>query len=214
VSLRAKIISLKGLFKGLDAADLTGDPVQQFLGWYRTARRAGMCLPDAVAFSTVSPEGRPSTRMMLYKGVSEKGFRLYTNYNSRKGLELDENPYAALTFFWNELYRQVRIEGTVSRMTREESDAYFQRRPRGSRLGAWASRQSREISDRDALKRAVREFELMYRGKDIPLPPFWGGYHLAPDAFEFWQGRPHRLHDRFRYTRSDDGRWALARLSP
>jgi pyridoxamine 5'-phosphate oxidase len=214
VSLRAKIISLKGLFKGLDAADLAGDPIGQFLGWYRTARRAGMCLPDAVAFSTVSPEGRPSTRMMLYKGVSEKGFRLYTNYNSRKGLELDENPYAALTFFWNELYRQVRIEGTVSRMTREESDAYFQRRPRGSRLGAWASRQSREISDRDALKRAVREFELMYRGKDIPLPPFWGGYHLAPDAFEFWQGRPHRLHDRFRYTRSDDGRWALARLSP
>jgi pyridoxamine 5'-phosphate oxidase len=163
--------------------------------------------------ATATPDGAPSARMMLLKGADPRGLVFFTNYESRKSNELLANPRAALVFHWPVLQRQVRVEGTVARLTQAESEAYFRTRPRGSRIGAWASQQSAELSTRAELDERVREYETKFAGEDVPLPPFWGGFRLAPAVIEFWQGRINRLHDRVRYTRTDGG-WSVQRLYP
>jgi pyridoxamine 5'-phosphate oxidase len=163
--------------------------------------------------ATATPEGAPAARIMLLKGVDQRGFRFFTNYESRKGRELVANRRAALVFHWAVLQRQVRVEGAVERLTHAESEEYFRTRPRGSRIGAWASRQSADLTSRAELERLVRESETRFAGGDVPLPPFWGGLRLVPTVIEFWQGRINRLHDRLRYTRTPDG-WAVTRLFP
>jgi pyridoxamine 5'-phosphate oxidase len=198
---------------GLLEAEMDADPIAQFERWFAEARAAGVKEPNAMTLATASEEGQPSARIVLLKGVSGDGFAFYTNYESRKGRELAANPRAALVFYWAELERQVRIAGSVTRLSREESETYFHSRPRGSQLSAWASQQSETVADREVLEARVAELETKYAGGDVPLPPFWGGYCLRPAVIEYWQGRPNRLHDRLRYTRSAGG-WALDRLSP
>lgn len=198
---------------GLSEADLDADPVAQFRSWLATAVAEDPLDPTAMVLATADSEGRPSARVVLLKGVDERGFVFYTNYLSRKGRELDENPRAALVFFWPALDRQVRVEGTVERTSREESAAYFTSRPLGSRLGAWASQQSEVIAGREELEERLRQLEARFAG-EVPVPEFWGGYRLRPDLVELWQGRPSRLHDRFRYTRLAEGGWRIERLSP
>jgi pyridoxamine 5'-phosphate oxidase len=191
------------------------DPHAQFERWLVDVRDAGLHEPEAMALATAAPDGTPSLRMVLLKGHDERGFVFYTNHESRKGDELARNPRAALLFHWiPPIHRQVRIEGRTERLTDDESLAYFASRPRVSRIGAWASPQSRPLADRDALDRLVAEVQARFAGEDaLPLPPFWGGYRVAPEAFEFWQGRDGRLHDRARYERAD-GSWSRTRLAP
>jgi pyridoxamine 5'-phosphate oxidase len=197
----------------MDAADLLPDPLEQFARWLDDARAGGLELPEAMTLATADAEGRPSARTVLLKGVDEDGFRFFTNTESRKAGELAANPAAALVFHWPlEPRRQVTVAGVIEPLSREEAEAYFRTRPLGSRLGAWASRQSTVVADRDALERAFAEVEAAY-GDDPPLPPWWGGYLLTPDRVEFWQNRPNRLHDRFRYAR-EGGSWVLERLAP
>jgi pyridoxamine 5'-phosphate oxidase len=198
----------------LTEAELHPDPIEQFRLWFAQAIEAAVREPTAMTLATATPDGRPSARVVLLKGVDPEGFVFYTSYESQKGRELDANPHAALVFFWPELERQVRITGTASRVAPEESAAYFQSRPRGSRLGAWASPQSEVIADRAALEDRIAEIEARFPTEEIPLPPFWGGYRVAPELFEFWQGRASRLHDRLRYTRRSDGGWTIERLAP
>ena len=173
-------------------------------------------MPDvnAMTLATADKEGRPSARVVLLKGVDERGFIFFTNYDSRKGNELAENPQAALVFYWSDLERQVCVAGDVTRLPEAESEAYFKSRPRGSRIGAWASRQSEVVRDRTELEQKWQELEVQYPGEQVPKPPIWGGYILAPTRIEFWQGRPNRLHDRFRYSRQADKSWKIERLSP
>jgi pyridoxamine 5'-phosphate oxidase len=198
----------------LDAADVDRNPFRQFDAWFAQAVDAQLPEPNTMTLATVDSRGRPSARIVLIKGVDERGFVFFTNYESRKGRELAENPFASLLFYWIELERQVRIEGTVVKTSAEESDKYFHSRPVGSRIGAWASEQSQVIESRAVLEAREKEFSAQY-GENPPRPPHWGGYRLIPDAIEFWQGRPSRLHDRLRYTRtSDNGDWQIARLSP
>ena len=220
----------------LDRAALAADPISQFESWFRAAageqsqsrwRKIGIALyklwsaignhrpPDinAMTLATADKDGRPSSRTVLLKSVDERGFVFFTNYDSRKGRELAENPSAALTFFWSELERQVCVAGTITKLPAAESEAYFKSRPRGSRLAAWASNQSEVIADRTVLETRWRELEKKFPA-DIPLPPNWGGYVLRPERIEFWQGRPSRLHDRFSYSRQPDGSWQAERLSP
>jgi pyridoxamine 5'-phosphate oxidase len=222
---------------GLRRKDLESDPIAQFKKWFDQAtgaRRSGRVMKflvrlykrlvmisgaepmdeNAMTLSTVDKAGRPSARVVLLKGVDPRGFIFYTNYDSHKGRELADNPNAALTFFWPGLERQVRIAGQVEKLPTAESEAYFTSRPRGSRLGAWASSQSEIVADRAFLERKWQEFEEKYPGDHVPMPPFWGGFVLRPERMEFWQGRPNRLHDRFRYTRQPDGTWQIDRLSP
>ena len=200
---------------GLSEGDLSADPIQQFQKWFGEALAAEITEPNAMVLATVDAKGQPSTRVVLLKAVDERGFSFFTNYESRKGCELASNPRAALTFPWIALERQVCITGRVSKVSREESDAYFKLRPRGSRLGAWASpKQSEIVPSRAALEERMRQIEAQHPGEEVPLPPFWGGYVLAPDAIEFWQGRPSRLHDRLRYSWQPDGAWKIERLSP
>jgi pyridoxamine 5'-phosphate oxidase len=222
---------------GLRRKDLEADPILQFKRWFEQARgvrasgrvrsffvrlykrlllMGGAELLDlnAMTLATADKEGRPSARIVLLKAVDDRGFVFYTNYESRKGQELAENPQAALVFYWSDQERQVCVAGEVSKLPPAESDSYWRSRPRGSNLGALASQQSAVVRDRAALEAKWKELEAQYPGEDLPRPPFWGGYLLSPRRIEFWQGRPNRLHDRFRYTRQADKTWVVERLSP
>jgi pyridoxamine 5'-phosphate oxidase len=222
---------------GLRRKDLDCDPMVQFQRWFDQARGArasghlrkffvrlyksllmigGVEMVDinAMTLTTVDGEGKPSARVVLLKGIDERGFIFFTNYNSRKGRELAANPQAALVCYWPELERQVTVAGTVTKVPEPESDAYFASRPYGSRIGAWASDQSQVVRDRAELETKWETYERQYPGPLVPRPPHWGGYVLSPSRLEFWQGRPNRLHDRFRYTRQPDHSWLIERLSP
>jgi len=224
-------------FAGLRRRDLESDAVAQFRKWFDQAtgaRASGRIRKflikvyksvflmeaaelvdlNAMTLATADQEGRPSARTVLLKGLDERGFIFFTNYNSRKGHELEENPEAALVFYWPEQERQVCVAGRVSKVPTAESEAYFGTRPRGSQVGAWASDQSAVVQDRAELEHKWDEIEKRYPGKDVPCPAHWGGYVLRPTRIEFWQGRPNRLHDRFRYTRQPDGSWLIERLCP
>lgn len=186
----------------------------QFAKWFQQALDANLAEPNAMTLATADKQGRPSARIVLLKGADERGFVFFTNYESRKGRELAENANAALVLYWPELERQVCIAGTASRISRAESEKYFASRPRGSRLAAWVSSQSEPISSRGILERKLEEVSAKHQDEQVPAPPYWGGFCLAPTRMEFWQGRPDRLHDRFEYLKQQDGRWLLERLSP
>jgi pyridoxamine 5'-phosphate oxidase len=198
---------------GLDKADVDPDPIVQFDEWFENAVEADLYEPNAMILATATNDGKPSARTVLLKGYDERGFVFYTNYEGRKAKEIEANPACALLFYWGELERQVRIEGRATRLSGQESDAYFASRPPGSRLGAWASEQSHPVEDRSILEERVRALQAEYEGREIPRPPFWGGYRIEPDTIEFWQGRENRLHDRIVYYRSGRG-WKIVRLQP
>ena len=200
--------------QGLNESDLAADPFVQFQIWFDQAVAAGLPQPNAMTLATATPGGQPSARMVLLKGLDQQGFVFFTNYESRKAGELEANPRAALVFFWVEFHRQVRVEGHVARVTARESDEYFASRPPGSQIGAIASPQSQVIAGRAPLEARVSELEALYAGREVPRPPFWGGYRLTPATIEFWQGRPNRLHDRLRYRRDDASAWLIERLAP
>ncbi|MEL6675072.1 MAG: pyridoxamine 5'-phosphate oxidase [Bacteroidota bacterium] len=215
MSLGKKVADIrKDYLQGsLDLDQVAADPFAQFEDWFEAAVKSEVIEPNAMTLATVR-EGRPSARIVLLKGFDERGFVFFTNYRSRKGQEMADNPMAALTFFWPELERQVRIEGSISLASAEESDTYYHSRGRGSRIGAWASPQSEELPDRDTLEKSVAAIEARFAGEEsIPRPEFWGGYRLAPDYVEFWQGRKSRLHDRIVYTRGAGG-WGTKRIAP
>lgn len=198
---------------GLSESDLAADPIEQFRLWLDQAMAAYPEEFTSMTLATADREGRPSARIVLLKGVDERGFVFYTNYESRKARELEQNPRAALVFYWSALDRQVRVEGTIERTSREESEAYFRSRPPGSQVGAWVSPQSRPIAGREELEEKVRQAAERFAG-DVPLPDHWGGFRVRPDVLEFWQGRPSRLHDRLCYIRLADGGWRVERLAP
>jgi pyridoxamine 5'-phosphate oxidase len=198
----------------LDIDDLHKDPFLQFDAWFSAAREAGIPEANAMVLATSTLDGTPSARTVLLKGTDQRGLVFYTNYESQKGREISENPRAAAVFYWQPMGQQVRVAGEVERVTQEESYTYFSSRHRGSRLGAWASRQSEPLETRQELLDRVRDIDARYSGGDIPLPPHWGGFRIVPEMFEFWESRESRLHDRFRFTRSDDGSWSIQRLQP
>ena len=199
---------------GLAEKDLARDPFRQFEKWFQEAEAAKLAEPNAMTLATASPDGRPSRADVLLKGLDGRGFVFYSNYESRKGRELTLNARVALVFPWIALERQVLIEGTVTKVAREESAAYFHSRPRASQLGAWVAQQSSVIPGRATLEEAMKALEKKHAGAEIPLPPNWGGYRVAPETIEFWQGRRSRLHDRLRYRRDQEGGWLVERLSP
>jgi len=194
-------------------SDVDPDPITQFKRWFDEAARSAQPDVEAMTLSTATPDGRVTARIVLLKGCDERGFVFFTNYESRKSREMMSNPRVALTFYWHTLHRQIRIEGVVDKVTPEESEEYFQTRPRGSQIGAWASPQSEEIADREGLERRVDETEARFKDQPIKCPPFWGGFRVKPERIEFWQGRESRLHDRILYTRLDN-EWRISRLAP
>lgn len=196
-----------------DADKAAADPLKQFRAWFDASVQTEQPDPEAMTLSTATVDGRVSARVVLLKGLDERGFVFFTNYESRKSRELLSNPHAALTFYWHALHRQVRIEGAVEQVTPDESEEYFQTRPRGSQLGAWASPQSAEIESRAALEQRLAEVEERFKTEPLHCPPFWGGFRVKPTRIEFWQGRESRLHDRIVYTRQH-GAWRIARLAP
>lgn len=198
---------------GLSEADVVADPIDQFKRWFDQAVEGGVYEPNAMALATVDANGQPSARIVLLKGLDARGLAFYTNKESRKGRQIDTNARAALTFWWGPLERQVRFEGTISDVDDAEADAYYASRPLGSRIGAWASPQSQVVASRDVLDRAERAYAEQYADGNPPRPPHWGGYRLAPNRVEFWQGRSSRLHDRLCY-RLAGGRWVIERLAP
>lgn len=198
----------------LSEADIDSDPMAVFDAWLTAAVAAGLREPNGMTLATVSAAGRPAARVVLLKGFDARGFVFFTNYESRKGRELAETPYAALTFWWGELERQVRIEGHVTQLEDAESDAYYASRPHGAQLGAWVSPQSRVIPDRALLEQRLAALEQEYAGRTPARPPSWGGYRVKPEVIEFWQGGLHRLHDRLRFTRQPAGDWKIERLAP
>lgn len=212
-TFRAFFTAGKGVLGGLSEAAAGNDPLSLFDQWYRDAVGSGVYLPESMALGTATPDGKPSVRLVLLKGYDARGLVFYTNYGSRKAAELDVNPHATLAFHWAILQRQVRLEGPVERVSREESEAYFRSRPRGSQIGAWASSQSKPLANREDLEREVERYEKEFEGKEVPLPPSWGGYRLSPDSVEFWQGRANRLHDRVKFLRTPTG-WDRLRLYP
>jgi pyridoxamine 5'-phosphate oxidase len=199
---------------GLHRRDLDPDPIKQFANWFTTAVEAGIRDVNAMSLATATPDAQPFVRIVLLKGFDQNGFVFFTNYESEKGRQLDANPHAAMAFYWIELDRQIRITGSVAKTSAEESERYFHSRPAASQLGAWASPQSQVIEGRDVLETRLAEATKRFAGKPIPLPPYWGGFRVIPATIEFWQGRPNRLHDRFRYTLRPDGSWSLHRLAP
>ncbi|UAY52261.1 pyridoxamine 5'-phosphate oxidase [Ferruginibacter albus] len=211
-----KIADIRTEYKlqSLAESDVAANPVEQFSKWWDAAIKSNIDEVNAMTLATATPTGKPFARIVLLKGFDEKGFSFYTNYESDKGLELASNPQAALLFFWKELQRQVRIEGTVEKLSAEESDVYFASRPEGSRIGAWASPQSKVVSTRNELEESFLAYEKEFKGKDIPRPPHWGGYRIVPKQIEFWQGRPNRLHDRIQYSLQKDNNWKIERLAP
>ncbi len=198
----------------LTETEVDPNPFIQFKQWFEQALAAQLPEPNAMTIATATPDGKPSARMVLLKDFDERGFVFFTNYNSRKGQELAENPQAALVFWWAELERQVRIIGHVEQVSAAESDKYFYSRPENSRLGAWASRQSEAIANREVLEQNLQQLQHQYENQEIPRPSHWGGLRVIPTEIEFWQGRPSRLHDRLLYTRLDTQTWKIQRLSP
>lgn len=199
--------------RSLDLADLAVNPILQFKKWFEEALEAQVNEPNAMNLATASPQGIPSNRIVLLKGVDDRGFTFFTNYLSHKGQSLTANPFAALTFFWPELERQIRIEGKVTKLSVDESESYFNSRPRESQIGAWASEQSRPILNRNELENRFAQLLERYKNQNIPKPPHWGGFLIEPNLIEFWQGRPSRLHDRFEYKKQDNA-WFIQRLQP
>jgi pyridoxamine 5'-phosphate oxidase len=198
----------------LGDAAVAADPFVQFGAWFEGARSAEIREPHAMTLATADSSGKPSARTVLLRGWDERGFVFYTNYGSRKGQEIDANPFAALLFFWSALERQIRIEGPIIPIDEADSDAYFASRPRGHRLSAWASPQSAVVSSRTVLDARMSEYEAMYPDENVPRPAFWGGYRVIPDRFEFWQGRLNRVHDRIAYERNAEAKWQTVRLAP
>ena len=199
--------------EGLDEKTIDRDPIKQFQVWLNDAMAAKLPLPEAMTLATATPDGKPSARMVLLKQVDQDGFVFFTNYRSAKAEQLDANPFAALVFYWAQLDRQVRVEGSVTKTSAEESRDYFRTRPRESQIGAWASAQSQVISDRDQLEQRALELESLYCDRDVDCPEYWGGYRLKPERIEFWKSRVGRLHDRILYQR-DAGGWTISRLAP
>lgn len=198
----------------LDISELNPDPIIQFKTWFDQAVNAGIIFPNAMTLATSDKNSIPSARILLLKSYDKKGFVFYTNSNSRKGTEILENPYGAICFWWDKLQRQVRIEGVISLISQDEAETYFKTRPRGSRIGAWCSDQSKVIGSREKLEDEYAKYDKKYDGRDIPKPEYWNGYNLNPLSIEFWQGREDRLHDRFRYRLDQTGNWIIERLAP
>jgi len=213
--LKALVTLGQGAIQGMKDPTGTEDPIGLVEAWYETARECGMFMPEAMTLATSTPSGMPAARMVLLKGIDERGFRFFTNYESRKANEIEANPRVALILHWAVIERQIRIEGSVERLTKLESYQYFSSRPRGSRIGAWASDQSRPLESREAFEAQVKRYEKEFEGEDVPLPPHWGGYRVVPTRIEFWQGRTSRLHDRWVFARGEEGaEWSLQRLQP